>query len=408
MKPAPEQPEHLQFATKSGDQDWSNPSLVAELFDAAPKSDPHDNWLLARWSPASADEGGLKIRLSAPNLDVDLSTQLKLAELITQKLGNGLSHSSHERGWPRPRFTVLADTAHPSDEWTYRLELGPYRSDSIVIHPNKILAVGEEISLSHLLGLECMDPVFGLPAKWITYSQSERASENGCLLFEATEVLMSHAISFTQSRAVHGVGQWEVVQWASHGIGSLGPSAQLLLENESSLLAYFVKNFIKENLHLPGPSAFLEAVLEACLNQDRSTLEIEREVRKSVVLYNIPRWKGDGDQLHAIEWEAPLEPSPEEHQRMLARLQSALESRHDLSVEGTAVLLVDAEQRSTLANSLAGLFPDLPVLSWSEIEDLSEVAIVAHIDPDLAVDPSVLPARFYTIEQQPDIAPVIE
>lgn len=392
-----EQLRPLQFAARREGEEWSNRSLLDELLTNKEDPDSEGNWLLVRWSPSTPTDGGLEIHLTAPNPDVDRSTQLKLAELVAQKLGNGLKRASRERGWPRPRFAVLPGAARDEEHWTYRLELGPYRSDPVVIHPNKILAVGEDPSLSNLLGLECVDPVFGLSAKWITYSQAERASEGGCLLFEASEVLMSHAISFTQPRSAHGVGQWEVFQWAVPAVPSLGASAIRLLESETALLTHLIRMFIRENLHLPGPDIFLEAVMEARLDEDTPLPEIESKVRKEVVLFNLPRWKGRDGHLPVIEWEGPSEPEPEQHQRMLVRLNSALESASEEGRDGTPVLMVEPDQRALLANSLAGLFPDLPVLAWDQLEDLSEVDIFAKVSSELAVEPSVLPARFYTL-----------
>lgn len=386
-----------RFASRREGEEWTDRALLDELLDERNEAAENGNWLLVRWAGSTPTNGGLEIYLTAPNPEVDRVTLLKLTELVAQKLGNGLKRASRERGWPRPRFAVIPGAARDNEHWTYRLELSPYSSEPVVIHPNKILAVGEESALSSLLGLECVDPVFGLSAKWITYSQAERATESGCLLFEAAEVLMSHAISFSQPRAAHGVGQWEVLHWASQALPYLGSSAVRLLESQIELLTYLVKTFIQENLHLPAPEVFLETVMEARLVEKAPLAEIESTVRKKIVLFNLPRWKGRDGHLPVIEWDGPSEPEADQHQRMLVRLTRVLESASEEGRDGTPVLMVESTQRSLLAESLAGLFPDLPVLAWDQLEDLGEVEIFAKVSSELTVEPSVLPARFYTL-----------
>jgi len=60
--------------------------------------------------------------------------------------------------------------------------------------------------------------------------------------------------------------------------------------------------------------------------------------------------------------------------------------------------MVDLSERERLAKALESLFPDLPILAWCELEDLSNIRILSTVDARLQVQPSVLPASFFSPE----------
>lgn len=395
--PEPPHSPSWQTARRLAGEQWSDPELVAQFQQAMDQTDDSTHWALIRWSDQRPTDGGLNVYLSAPNPDMDQATLLKLADLVRHKLSSGLAQSCAEKGWPTPRFKVNTTDDPSSDGWTYWLRVGAHRSAPVVIHPNKILAVGEEGPLSALLGLECVDPVFGLPAKWVTYSQSDRATDGGCLLFESSEVIMSHAIAFTGPNTGLAVHQWEVVEWASHALPSMGASASTFLQDKPDRVAYLVRQMIRESLSLPTPERFLSAVLEAEEKAGGELQQVESLVRPVVVNHNLNRWRGSHGDLVGIEWEAPPETTPEQHQRMLGRLAAALEEAVQAHEGATPLLLVEAEHRATLAAALSGLYPELPVVGWNELEDLAELAVVARVSAELEVEPSVMPATVFHV-----------
>lgn len=376
---------------------WSDPDLPAQFQETLGQSDDSAHWALIRWRDERPVDGGLNVYLSAPNPDMDQATLLKLADLVRHKLSSGLAQSSAEKGWPTPRFKVNTTDDPNTDCWTYWLRVGAHRSAPVVIHPNKVLAVGEDGPLSALLGLECVDPVFGLPAKWVTYSQSNRATEGGCLLFEASEVIMSHAIAFIEPMTGLAVHQWEVVEWAARALPSLGTSASVFLQDKPDRVAYLVRQMIRESLSLPTPERFLSAVLEAEERAGGELQQVESLVRPVVVNHNLSRWRGPHGDLVGIEWEAPAETTPEQHQRMLGRLSAALEEAAHSHEGATPLLLVEAEHRATLAAALSGLYPELPVVGWNELENMAELAVVARVSAELEVEPSVIPAAVFHV-----------
>ncbi len=383
---------------KTHSQPWTDPDLLADFSRAMEADETDDGWLLVRWKKAAPSTGGLNIILSAPAVDIDRATQSKLADLVRQKLSNGFFQSSREKGWPPPRFFVRTEQEAMESDWTYRLQLGPYRTEPMVIHPNKVMAIGDEQALSPLLGLECSDPVFGLPAKWITYSQADRAAAQGSLLFEASEVIMSHAIRFAETRMEHAVGQWEVVRWLTRALPTLDETACKLLENQVPHILLMVKSVLAEGLFLPEPDQFCELLSKTlALHAHDPSLRLE-DIRKGIMGHNLHRWLDDKGTLNVVEWKGPAELRTQDHHRMLHRLSHSLEEAQAELASGTPVLMVDLSERERLAKALESLFPDLPILAWCELEDLSNIRILSTVDARLQVQPSVLPASFFSPE----------
>lgn len=390
--------EVLEVTYRSPHSPWSDPGLLQKFLDTDHSQDTEDSWYLARWTSAAPTEGGLKILVSSPDRDSDPSFFHSLLGEIHKKLAHGFFLASEEKGWPMPRFSIHPQPHYTEESWTYSLELGPTRSDEIIIYPNKVLAVGEVAQLSSLLGLECQDPVFGLPAKWVTFSQAERAAQGGSLLFEATDVVMGHAINFLQTRMEYAVGLWELNQWLGRSLPDQGETLCSKLSDDLPLLLKLVRDLLKEGLHLPEPSRFCEHLQISRLSTSDDDLdELSLLLRKEVVNDNIPRWLDEQGFLNAVEWKSPGDIRTEDHHRMLGRLSEAIEEAHLKQRSGTAVLLVDAPARQELNNALSSIFPELPILAWSDLKDLSRIHILSSIDGDLAVDPSHLPTAFYRI-----------
>lgn len=376
--------------------EWTDLGLVEEFLREFDNPAPGSCWRLSKWQAEAPTDGGLKVSVNSPDREANPSFFHSFLKEITGKLSHGLSLASRERGWPAPRFAVeTSPTLH--EEWSYRLEVGPYLSETVTIHPNKVLAVGDEEVLSPLLGLECHDPVFGLPAKWVTFGQTERAQKQGALLFESSEVVLGHAINFVRPRMEHAVGIWEVDQWLSESPLEQKPLEQSENQQELPLLTALLKRLLSEGLHLPRTARFLEYVVLARTELAQSDFEtLYLMVRREVVQDNIHRWLDQEGLLNAVEWQSPGALKDPDHHRMLNRLIKALEALENELSDGSIVLLTGPEQRAEMTVALKGLFPDLPVLAWSELKETTNVKTLMTVNAELELVPSPMPGQFYS------------
>lgn len=381
------------MAYRLDDGNWANQELLEQFLESSGKG-PQEAWYLARWSAGEPRSGGLIVRLFCPLGESQGEIFRSLTGDLRAKLSNGLVLACHERGWPLPRFTIEPLHQEIDESWGYQLSLGPFQTEPFVLYPTKILAVGEEAALSSLLGLEAIDPVFGLPAKWVTHSQSERAAHNGSLLFEAAEVVMGHSINFLSSHMEHALGLWELNRWLSNSLPFQGARACQPLQEDAPFLLKLVKELVGEGLHLPPPERVCE-YLQMARGESEKAEEISVLVRREVVNDNIGDWLDEEGFLNAVEWRGPEELNAGDHHRMLERLCRTIEQVHSTVMSGRPVLMVNVEARRELAESLKSLFPDLPVLAWSDLKDLSNIRTVASVNAKLSVDPPAFPTAFF-------------
>ena len=387
--------ERLEVAYRQESGEWANQELLEDFLRTAGNGESEGTWFLARWNPSEPRSGGLVVRLYCPAGEETSETFRALTTELHQKLSNGLAVSTHEKGWPVPRFSIEVIHQDAEESWAYQLKLGPFQSEPFELHPNKILAVGEEAALSSLLGLEALDPVFGLPAKWVPFSQSERAAQNGSLLFEAAEVAMGHAINFLSARMEHALGLWELSRWVSNSLPYGGAQVCEMLSEDPAFFLKLVRDLVSEGLHLPPAEQFCEFI-KVAEGESSDPDEVQMLVRKEVVNGNISFWLDDEGLLNAVEWKGPDDLNASEHHRMLDRLCRAVEHVSQTVTSGRPVLLVDVECRRELASSLKGLFPDLPVLAWSDLKDLSNIRTLASVNSRLSVDPPAAPSAFFS------------
>jgi flagellar biosynthesis component FlhA len=387
--------ERLEVAYRQESGEWANQELLDDFLRTAGNGEAEGTWFLARWNPSEPPSGGLVVRLYCPAGEETSETFRSLTTELHQKLSNGLAVSTQEKGWPIPRFSIEVIHQETEESWAYQLKLGPFQSEPFELHPNKILAVGEETALSSLLGLEALDPVFGLPAKWVTFSQSERAAQHGTLLFEAAEVAMGHAINFLSARMEHALGLWELSRWVSDSLPYGGAQVCEMLSEDPAFFLKLVRELVSEGLHLPPPEQFCEFI-KVAEGESSDPDEVQMLVRKEVVNGNITFWLDEEGLLNAVEWKGPEELNSSEHHRMLDRLCHAVEQVSQMVTSGRPVLLVNVECRRELASSLKGLFPELPVLAWSDLKDLSNIRTLVSVNSRLSVDPPAAPTAFFS------------
>lgn len=392
--------EQLEVTHQRSDGSWTDEALLREFLELQGHSDPKTEgaWYLARWHHRPPSSGGLVITFSGPDEGAHRETIRSLVEGLESKLHHSLRRLAKERGWPHPRVNVAIDEEDSPTDWNYTLRLGPHHTEPVVIHPNKVLAVGEEDALSPLLGLECSDPVFGLPAKWVTFSQSERAAQQGSLLFDSTELVVSHALNFLDSRVHYAIGLWELNRWLSDALPSQDETAlERLIELQPSLLK-LVKEFLEEGLYLPEAAHFWEKVQMAITtDDDLSQQDLALLLRQDVVTANLPRWYDESGRLTVVEWRGPASHNDADHFRMMRRLSRAVETASQSNTAATLILMAAAEVRHELARTLRGVFPGLPILAWSDLSDIVDLEIVATVDAELKVDPPPPPAEFFQI-----------
>ncbi len=398
----------LEFCFRKGNGDWSNPELLQSLkslVDAGPEElQSSEQWLLARWNQRCEQDSPLTLILEVPqNVYQTRDAQAFLASVESQTV-RALGQFSNERGWPIPEVALKTRQA-PSEVWGYQITSPRAAPQFGVIEPNKILAIGEPKHLSGLLGLETLDPVFGLTAKWIGRSQLDSVCVDNITVFDGPGVVAAHALHHAASNFSTLLTTRAIVCWLQATLNEHPNLVTPFLTEHLGTLLGVLESLLAEDLWLPTPTRFLEDLTRgfASLPSSRRTTSALGEVlRKSLVAENLSRWLLESHVLEAIEWKPGKDKDveqPQQHNRRLLRLGKALKSLGAGGApEAHVILLTTAEERRSLSEIFRRSFPALQVLSWEEIPSFVEVHLSAVIDAELLIDASPWEHAYFELE----------
>ncbi len=379
---------------------WENRGLLEELLEQTSPSATTGYWAVWNWSTEKSPPAPLLISFSVPEELVNLDSSTQFLESVAQQLDKAFTLFCEERGWPKPRFQLKV-IGSDSPEWSYEIEIFSRKSGLNHIKPNKLLIIGEHQQLAGLLGLETLDPVLGLPAKWIARSQLENALESDLHLFNGPGVVTAHALHLASENFHLQIGFLELQSWLHPALASHGPLVETLIREHCGLLLRLVKDLVSQHLWLPHPARFCELFI-ACLPEldpdEPDPFLLSEMLRKEIVAINIERWLDSDQQLRAIEWRGEADNDDAVQSRLMIRLADALSKAYDTNPNGVPIVLTDFESRAGLALVLQGPYPTVPILSWAEIPTHVPVNLVAVVDATFEVDPSPWHSTIFEVQ----------
>ena len=381
-----------RLATSRDDGTWDNEDLLRELREAdmVPQG---GHWAIWSWEQPAHLPARLQISIAVPRDVRSGSATHEFLDGVGRQLKRSFGLFCSERGWPAPSYELRSLPSSDGD-WSYHISLpgGPEARGSL--RPAKILAMGDEAQLAPLLGLETLDPMMGLPAKWIARSQAPAAHSAELHLFDGPGLVAAHTLHLVAEIWQRCLGFVEVQRWLLHALPSHAPLLATLLPERAAGLLAAVKTLVADGLWLPDPCSFLEsysAALPELEAEKGDHIMLQELLRRDVVPLNLTRFSDREGMLHAVEWRGEVEEEEEEEgtglaTRLINRLGAALLDSHDH--HGPPIVLTSFENRLALSQALRGPFPHLPVLSWAELPAHARVNIVAVVDARFEVDPS--------------------
>lgn len=132
------------------------------------------------------------------------------------------------------------------------------------LHPGMLLAMNPGTAEGELAGIKVTEPVFGLPATWITYPERENAEMMGFTVVEATTVLITHLTELLRRNADKLLTRQDVKQLIEN-IRSDYPVLvdEITPENlPLSVLQKVLQNLLKEGIPIRDLPLILESLLE--------------------------------------------------------------------------------------------------------------------------------------------------
>jgi flagellar biosynthesis protein FlhA len=252
------------------------------------------------------------------------------------------------------------------------------------LEPDMLLAMDSGIVQTKLDGIKTTEPVYGLPALWITPASKEKAELNGYTVIDPESVFITH-LSETLRRHADELLTREDVQLLVDRLRKTQPSLVGDIVGELvpiGLLQRVLKNLLKDQIPIRELTAILEALGEHA-SKTKNPTALTEMIRKSLTRTITEQYKDDFGKISAITLEPAFE-----HQMTSALRQEGGEITLALPTEvamdisrkisqawkaamdkgkDKVILLCDSRLRSSLAAILSRTVPPLPVIAYDEI-----------------------------------------
>jgi flagellar biosynthesis protein FlhA len=284
--------------------------------------------------------------------------------------------------------------------------------DNVQLEPNayRVLVGGQEVARGELRaghylamdpsgtakpipGVETVEPAFGLPARWISEAEKDRAELAGYTVIDAPSVLVTHLTEVLKKVAGELLSRDDVKSLVDNlkktspaVVEELIPS-QLPLGQVQRVLA----TLLKEGVSIRNLQTILEALADGCA-ETKELAKLTEHVRNRISRTIVEPHLDPAGVLHAAFLDPELERNLAEAlagNEGLANLPQGFLGRFvDRTAEALAamaksgrdpVLITRATLRPFLAEAIAGVIPNAAVLSYQETTPAKRVESVHRI-----------------------------
>jgi flagellar biosynthesis protein FlhA len=232
-------------------------------------------------------------------------------------------------------------------------------------------------------GIPTVEPAFGLPAIWITSSQKEAADIAGYTVVELPAVIATHLTEIIRNHAGEILTRQDVKSLVENAKATNATVVEELIPGLLGIgeVQRVLINLLNEKVSIRDLGSILEAMANAA-KISKSEAYLTEQCRQALARQLCKAYKDAGDCIHVISLEPKLEQMleasvqntergprlvirPELVGRMVGRLTALVERMVAQNMQ--PVLLCSPGIRFQLRKILEGSFPNLAVISYSEI-----------------------------------------
>ncbi|AVK83185.1 flagellar biosynthesis protein FlhA [Lysinibacillus sp. B2A1] len=286
--------------------------------------------------------------------------------------------------------------------------------DNIQLQPNeyRIKIKGNEMARGELLldhylamspgdddsieGIDTVEPSFGLPAKWITEQVKEDAEMFGYTVVDPPSVVSTHLTEMIRANAYELLGRQETKQLIDH----LRETHPILVEEltptplSTGEIQKVLGKLLRENVSVRNLPIIFETLADyAKLTSDTDILT--EYVRQSLARQITSQFVGDGSSLKVITVSGKVEKmiadsiqqtdhgnylamDPQDSQIVLESIAAEIERVSFM--EQSAIILCSPAVRMYLRQLTERYFPQIPVLSYNELDATVEIQSVGVVN----------------------------
>ena len=325
-----------------------------------------------------------------------------LIPLVDDERGSNLLHRitiirrqiAMELGIVVPMIRIRDNLQLPANTYVVKLrgiEIG--RGELMV---NQYMAMNSGLATEPLEGIETVEPAFGLPARWITEAEKQRAELLGYTVVDPPSVLTTHLSELVRRYAPELLSRQDTHALLQHLREEYPTVVEELIPGV--LTVGEVQGVLQQLLSEGVSIRDLVTIAETLADLGRQTKDIDtltEAVRSAVARQISMQHRDENGLVHAITLHPQLEQTlaaglqqtesgmalvmdPELMQQLLARIATRME---DAATRGhQPVLLTSARIRRPLRKLTARSLPTLAVLAYSEISQEVDVEAVGMVE----------------------------
>jgi flagellar biosynthesis protein FlhA len=344
-------------------------------------------------APAKAEKEPIESVLAGLDVDrISVHVGVRLISMVDPRKSNTIferigairKHFTQQLGIIIPLVRLRDDINLEPKQYEIRLSEMPVARGKL--EPEMFLAMDSGTVQNKVEGIKATEPVYGLPALWVTAENKEKAELNGYTIIDPESVFITH-LSETLKRHADELLTREDVQLLVDRLRNNQPSLVGEVVGADGhvsigLLQRVLKNLLKDGIPIRELTVILESLLENA-GKTKNAAALTELVRKSLNRIITEQYKDELGRISAITLEPAFEHQltstlrqegeqlsltlPTEAVMQMGRnIAKAWKNAMD-KAKDKVVLLCDSRLRWPLAGVLSRIVPLLPVIAYDEI-----------------------------------------
>lgn len=267
-----------------------------------------------------------------------------------------------------------------------------------MLYPNMLLAMNPGTAEGEIRGIKVTEPVFGLPATWISHNDRENAELLGYTVVEAATVLTTHITELLRRNADKLITRQDI----KHLVENLKDDYPALVEEISpdtlpiSILQKIVQRLLAEGIPIRDLALIIESLLEY-IKVTKNTDVLTEYVRHSLSETIKKLYQDQNGVIHAIALDSEIEelmtnalqannqnalvPSLGLAPELLEVInQSMSQAIDEVTIAGyMPVVICSAQVRPYFQRMIRSTYPMVSVISYTELPAETDIEILSRV-----------------------------
>lgn len=312
---------------------------------------------------------------------------------LLDRITGARKNFTKEMGMLLPTIAVRDNIELEANDYRFLLR-GKEVARSKVI-PDRFLAMNVAGGDKKLEGIEMVEPVFGLPATWISEEDKRDAEIAGFTVVDASSVLVTH-LSDSMREVAHLILEREGVQKLIDLIKDKNPTlvSELLPDLVSvGVIQRVLQNLLREKVSIKSLTLILETIADVA-PITKSPDDLSEQARRRLGIYFVKEYETEPAQLTALTLEPRLEQilisrvrksqfdiglmmDPSLTEGILNEIVPRLKEMADKGLP--QVLVTSSDLRLAFRRFMEPSYPKLAVLAFHELPNETQVNNFAAI-----------------------------